>query len=139
MSKSSPGKYRTFVKDGKEYLSTRYALLRLELLEKISSIVGLLILVMVALVLVCTVWIYISAILIVLMQNAFGSLIPAFLIMGGFSLLMLIVVVLLKDQIIINPLVGRFSKILFDNVADEKDEDVEEIGKNEDEEDDEKE
>ena len=118
MSKSSPGKYKTLVKDGKEYLSTRYDLLRLELLEKISSIVGLLILVMIAIVLICTVWIYLSGILIVLMQNAFGSLIPAFLIMGGFSLLILIFVVLLKDRMIVNPLVRSFSKILFDHDAD---------------------
>ncbi len=122
MSKSSPGKYKTFIKDGKEYLNTRYDLLRLELLEKVSSVVALLILVMVGLVLISTVWVYISCILIVLMKDFFGSFIPAFLIMGGFSLLVLILVVLLKDKIILNPLIGRFSKILFDDFVDEEEE-----------------
>ena len=82
MGKSSSGKYRKFIKDGKEYLTTRYDLLRLELLEKTSSIVALLILVMIALVLITTVWVYISGILIVLMADAFGSYIPPFIIMG---------------------------------------------------------
>ena len=119
MGKSSPGKYKKFIRDGKEYLTTRYDLLRLELLEKISSIVALLILVMVALVLITTVWVYISGILIVLMADAFGSYILPFTIMGGVSLLVLAIVVLLKDKIILNPLIRIFSKILFSQTEDD--------------------
>ncbi len=121
MSKSSPGKYRTFIKDGKEYLNTRYDLLRLELLEKISSVISLLIMVMVALMLISSIWIYISCILIVLMEKAFGSFIPAFMVMGGVSVVALVVVILFKDQIILNPLIRRFSKILFDDAIEEDD------------------
>ena len=123
MGKSSPGKYKKFIRDGKEYLTTRYDLLRLELLEKISSIVALLILVMIALVLITTVWVYISGILIVLMANAFGNYILPFIIMGGVSLLILVIVVLLKDKIILNSLIRIFSKILFNQTeVDNEDE-----------------
>ncbi len=133
MSKSSPGKYKKIIKDGKEYLNIRYDLLRLELLEKVSSVVALLILVMIALVLVVTVWVYISGILIVLMAKAFGSLIPPFIIMGSASLLMLVAIVLLKDRIILNPLIRRFSKILFDH-TEEDDEDEPDENRNRDDE-----
>ena len=131
MGKSSSGKYRKFIKDGKEYLTTRYDLLRLELLEKTSSIVALLILVMIALVLITTVWVYISGILIVLMADAFGSYIPPFIIMGGASLLILAIVVLLKDKMILNPLIRLFSKILFNHTED-NDEDENDENRNED-------
>jgi len=131
MGKSSSGKYRKFIRDGKEYLTTRYDLLRLELLEKTSSIVALLILVMIALVLITTVWVYISGILIVLMADAFGSYIPPFIIMGGASLLILAIVVLLKDKIILNPLIRLFSKILFNHTEDD-DEDENDENRSED-------
>ena len=131
MGKSSSGKYRKFIRDGKEYLTTRYDLLRLELLEKTSSIVALLILVMIALVLITTVWVYISGILIVLMADAFGSYIPPFIIMGGASLLILAIVVLLKDKMILNPLIRVFSKILFNHTED-NDEDENDENKSED-------
>ena len=120
MSKPPYGKYKTFVQDGKEYLETRYDLLRLELLEKISSVVALLILVMIALVLVTSAWVYVSCILIMLMKDFFGSFIPAFLIMGGFDILLLIAVILLKDKFILNPLIARFGKILFDDSGNEE-------------------
>ena len=115
MSTSDQGKYKTFLRHGKEYLGSRYNLLRLELLEKLSSIVALLIFVMVALVLVTSVWVYISCILIVMMERAFGSFVPAFLIMGAISLTILVIIYFLKDQVILNPLIRRFSNILFDN------------------------
>ena len=131
MSKSAFGKYRKLIKDGKEYLNTRYDLLRLELLEKASSIVAVLILVMVALLLVGTVWIYISCILIVWMGNIFGSFIPAFLIMGGVNLLTLVLVFLLRNVIILNPLIRLFSKILFDNSGEKGEADEDEASLNE--------
>ena len=125
MGKSSSGKYKKLIKDGKEYLNSRYDFLRLELLEKISSIVALLILVMISLVLITTVWIYISGILIVLMANAFGGYILPFVIMGGASLLILAIIVLLKNRIILNPLIGLFSKILFNHIEDDSEDDKE--------------
>ncbi len=133
MTKSAPGKYKTFIKDGKEYLNTRYDLLRLELLEKVSSVVSLLILVMVGLLLISSVWIYIACILIVLMEKAFGSFIPAFMIMGGFSLIVLVLVALFRNQLILNPLIRRFSKILFDDVVAEEDEDEDNESENDEE------
>jgi len=123
---SSNGKYRKFIRDGKEYLFTRYDLLRLELLEKVSSIVAVLILAMVGLVLITTVWVYISCILIVWMESYFGNFIPPFIIMGSASLLILVLIILLRERLILNPLIKVFSKILFDHTEkddndDEKD------------------
>ena len=117
------GKYRKFIRDGKEYLFTRYDLLRLELLEKISSIVAVLILVMAALVLISTVWIYISCILIVWMESFFGSFIPPFIIMGSASLLILAMIILLREKIILNPLIKIFRKIMFGHPEQDEDDD----------------
>jgi len=120
MGKLSEGKYKKFLRDGKEYLFTRYDLLRLELLEKVSTILSVLILVMIGLVLFTTVWVYVSCILIVWMEGWFGSYIPPFLIMGGVSMLMFVVVFLLRERLILNPLIRIFSGILFDNVETEE-------------------
>ena len=128
MSESSLGKYKKIIRDGKEYLTNRYDLLRLELLEKISSIVALLILVMIALLLATTVWVYISGILIVLMADIFGSYMLPLIIMGSVSLLLLVIVVLLKNKIILNPLIKTFSKILFTPTEDDDEDENEENG-----------
>jgi len=117
------GKYKKFIRDGKEYLFTRYDLLRLELLEKISSIIAVLVLVMIGLVLITTVWVYVSCILIVWMESFFESFIPPFIIMGSVSLLVLAMLVLLREWLILNPLIKIFSKILFDNTQNDKNED----------------
>ena len=128
MSESSLGKYKKMIRDGKEYLTNRYDLLRLELLEKISSIVALLILVMIALLLATTAWVYISGILIVLMADVFGSYVLPLIIMGSVSLLLLVIVVLLKDKIILNPLIKTFSKILFTSTEDDDEDENDENG-----------
>ena len=124
MSKSSLGKYRKFIRDGKEYLSTRYDLLRLELLEKMVSIVAVVILAMVGLLLAISVWVYISCILIICMERFFESYIPPLIIMGGVNLLILLLVIILKNKIILNPLIKVFSRILFDNVPNDDDDDI---------------
>ena len=115
-------KYKTLINDGREYLHTRYDLLRLELLEKTSSLITLLILVMVGLLLAGSVWIYISCILVVWMADFFGGYATPLSIMGGLNLLMLCAVIVFRKQLILNPLIGRLSKILFDNFEEDMDE-----------------
>ncbi len=132
MSKEHQGKYKTFVKHGREYLNSRYDLLKLELLEKMSSIVALLIAVMIALVLAGSVWIYISCILIVWLEGLVGGYIPAFLIMGGFNLLLLLIIFLFKDRLILNPIIRQFGTILYDDpVVENEEEEEEENGEQE--------
>jgi hypothetical protein len=116
------GKYKKIIVDGKEYLNMRYDLFRLEMLEKLSSIVALMLFVIVALVLGVSVWAYISCILVIVLDSILGGFIPALAIMGGFNLLLLFVVFLLKDKLIVNPLIRRFSKIIFDRFGDDDEE-----------------
>jgi hypothetical protein len=116
------GKYKRIIVDGKEYLNMRYDLFRLEMLEKLSSITALLLFVIVALVLGVSVWAYISCILVIVIDRILDGFIPALAIMGGFNLLMLFVVFLLKDQLIVNPLIRRFSKIIFDRFGEDAEE-----------------
>ena len=125
MSVSPSGKYRKFISDGRAYLSTRYDLLRLELLEKMSSIVAVLMLAIVGILLAISVWVYVSGIFIVWMESYFGSYIPPLIIMGAANLLILVVIILFKERIILNPLIKVFSKILFDHSYQEEDDDDE--------------
>lgn len=122
VSKSAHGKYRKFIRDGRDYLHTRYDLLRLELLEKLSAIVAILILTMVGLALVVSVWVYVSCIFVVWMESRFDSFIPALLVMGGVNLVMLAVIFLMRERLILNPLISIFSKILFDPSGDDEQE-----------------
>ncbi|MDR2037515.1 MAG: hypothetical protein LBQ60_06290 [Bacteroidales bacterium] len=117
------GKYKTLLKDGKNYLDTRYDLFRLELLEKTSTIVAMVIVAVIVLLLLGSVWVYISCILIVLMEQAFGSFIPAFLIMGGATLLIMGFLLLFRKKLVLNPLIRSFSTIIFDRYLDDDDDD----------------
>ena len=120
MSKSSPGKYRKFVKDGKEYLFTQYDLLRIKVLEKSSSVVAVLIMVMIGIVLLTSVWVYASVIIIFVAARALNNFIVPVIIMGGINLLMFSVVVIFREKLILNPLIKIFSKVLFDNSDEEE-------------------
>lgn len=111
--------YQNFIKDSKEYLKTRYDLLKLELLEKMSKILALIVMIFIALVLILTALAYFSLALVVWMENFFGSLLPGFLIVGGFFLLLLIVIYCLRTKLFLNPLIGVLSGILFEEKREE--------------------
>ena len=132
MSKASPGKYRKFAKEGKEYLNTQFDLLRLNLLDKTASVVSVLILVMIGMIILTSVWVYASFLLIMYMERAFQSFGLPVIIMGSVNILMLAIVIIFRERLILNPLIKIFSKVLFENSRknsiydeDEEDEDDE--------------
>ena len=56
------------------------------------------------------------------MADFFGGYAAPLSIMGGLNLLMLCAVIVFRKQLILNPLIGRLSKILFDNFEEDMDE-----------------
>ncbi len=108
----TPNQYKQLLEDSKSYLQTRYDLLRLELLDKLSQILGLLILVFVAIVLLLVAVAYFSVALVAWMSTVMPTA-AACCILGGFFLLLLLVAYLLRNSLFINPLVRTLSQILF--------------------------
>lgn len=104
--------YRQLLNDGKRYLQTRYDLLRLELLEKLSRIIALLLMVFTSMILLLAAFFYFSFALMEWLGGLVGR-IPAVCIIGGFFLLLLLVGVILRRQLFLNPMIRLLSDILF--------------------------
>lgn len=114
MELSEDNKYQDFTHKAKDYIKTRYDLLKLELLEKTSRILSVLIMIIISLFLVLGALIYFSFALVSWMETVFGSMIPGFLIIGGVFLIILFLVYIFREKILINPLIRAISKILFE-------------------------
>jgi len=105
-------KIQQLIDDVKNYASTRYDILRLELLEKLSLIIGLLILILICVFLVLIAFAYFTISLAMWLSN-FISLAGAFCIIGAVFLVVTGVIVAMRERILINPLVKVLSGILF--------------------------
>ena len=110
--------YKKLLEDSKEYLKTRYDLLRLELLDKLSLILGLLVLIIVALFILLAAIAYFSVALVGWMATCMPVSV-ACCILGGVLLIVLAVIYLLRRQLFIDP----FVKILASSLFSPKEED----------------
>lgn len=110
--------YKKLLEDSKSYLKTRYDLLRLELLDKLSLILGMIVLIIVALFILLAAIAYFSVALVGWLATCMPVSI-ACCILGGVLLLMLLVVYLMRRQWFIDP----FVKILSSSLFTPKDED----------------
>ena len=106
--------YQKLLDDCKSYLNTRYDLLRLSLLAKLSKILGLILL---AIVVVLS----FGALALVFVLAQWLPLWASLLIIGGVFLLLLVLAILFRKQLFVNPLIGTLSTILFaDNSTGEE-------------------
>ena len=110
--------YKKLLEDSKSYLKTRYDLLRLELLDKLSLILGMIVLIIVALFILLAAIAYFSVALVGWLATCMPVSI-ACCILGGVLLLVLLVVYLMRRQWFIDP----FVKILSSSLFTPKDED----------------
>ena len=120
--------YKKLLDDTKAYLNARYDLLKLELLEKLSRIIGLVILALVVVLLVFGAFAFFGMALIFLLSKVVPLTISC-CILGAVFLLVILLAVLFKEKLFINPVVQQLSKILFaeatvDVVMPEKTEEV---------------
>lgn len=116
--------YKNLLKDAKEYISNRYDLLKIELLEKLAKILSAILMIFIAVALVLAALVYFSFAAVNVLNNYFGNNWTGFLIIGGCFLIILWVVFLLRKKIFLNPLIGILSGILFEEKREE-DEDEE--------------
>lgn len=108
----SDEQYQQLLSDSRSYLNTQFDLLRLNLLEKLSRIIGLILFALVAILLVFAIFGF-SAVAVAFVLAQWLPLWAAFLIIGGVFLLALILAIAFRKQWFINPIVCALSAILF--------------------------
>lgn len=104
--------YQQLFSDSKSYLKTRYDLLRLELLDKLSLILGILIAVIVALFLAFAAIAYLSVALVGWM-SLYLPIWASCCILGGVFLVVFAVLWYCRQAVFINPFIKLLSGILF--------------------------
>lgn len=105
--------YQKLLDETKEYVRLRYKLLKLDLLEKSSRIIALLIVILVAIVLAIGALTYFSLAIIHALEDLLGGLTLGYCIFGGLFVLLALIMFIFKDKLIINPLIKQLSEILF--------------------------
>ena len=118
--KPKDDKYLTFVKDAKEYIELQGDMLRLNLVEKVSQIISYLVVVIIGLFLGLTAFVYFSMAFVIWMQSFFGSMIPGFLILGAFFIVLLVLFFVFRDKLFVNPIIKKMSGILFNEIEEEE-------------------
>lgn len=111
LTKRSPRNART-AKDLASYLSQRYDLLKLELLEKSSQILSVVLSMLIVVVCALVVVIYLSNALVSWLTIALNAG-WAYTIVCGIFVLTIIIVLYKKDTLFVNPLIRKLSRILF--------------------------
>lgn len=112
--------YRKLYTDARNYLNTRYDLLRLELLDKMSRIIGLVLMAMIVILLVFAALGFFAFAIVFLLRSVMPMPV-ACCIMGAFYLVLIALVVAFRKQWFINPMVRTLSAILFqDNNPEEE-------------------
>lgn len=105
--------YKSFVKEVKDYVSLNYDLLRLNLVEKLSLIIALILSLFIGILLVITALVYFSLAFVHWTGTLFESLIPGFLILGGLFILLFIIFFSLRKRLFVNPMIKLLSSIIF--------------------------
>lgn len=97
----------------KEYLSLQFQLFKLNLAEKISQTLSLLIIIMSGTILLLASFVYLSIILVIQIGNYTGSFSTGLLIISSLFLLLFFLLFLFRKRLILNPIIRKMSKILF--------------------------
>lgn len=104
--------YKKLLSDCKDYLQIRYDLLRLELLDKLSWIIGLIVFVIVGSFLVMGAVAFFSVALVDVLDNMMPTWV-ACLILGALLLVILAILYSVRERLFINPFVKLLSSLLF--------------------------
>jgi len=107
-------------KDTKTYLSQRYDLLKLELLEKSTKLLSVILSMLIVIVCALVVLIYLSSAILHWLTTAIGAG-WAYTIMCGLFILIIIIILATKDVLFVKPLIRKFSRILYSEEADKTD------------------
>lgn len=102
------------IRDLKNYTDIRIDLLKLDVIEKVSRILSVFLVSILALLLLIVGLFYATMAFVYWTGPYFGSLVPGFGIVALFFLIMAFCMYLLRAKLFINPFVRIFSKIFFE-------------------------
>ena len=105
--------YKSLANNAKDYVDLQFQLLKLNVVEKTSQILSLLIVIIAGTILLTAAFVYFSMMFVLWMKTVTGSLTYGFLIIAAFFLLLFILFILLRKKLIINPIIKKMSAILF--------------------------
>ena len=105
--------YKSLANNAKDYVDLQFQLLKLNIVEKTSQILSLLIVIIAGTILLTAAFVYFSMMFVLWMKTVTGSLTYGFLIIAAFFLLLFILFILLRKKLIVNPIVKKMSTILF--------------------------
>ncbi len=112
--------YQRFLDEAKNYIGLRYRMLKLELLEKLSSIIAVLVLVLIVVVLLLAALTYFAIAAAYALKPILGGIGYSFCLLGGIFVILVAIIALLRKPLIVNPLIKSLSAILFnENEEDE--------------------
>ena len=100
------------IQDLKVYVSQRYDLLKLELMEKSSQILSIILSFLIVLVCALAVLIYLSSALISWLTMALNAG-WAYTIVCALFILIIVFVLMTKDKLFVKPLIRKFSRVLY--------------------------
>lgn len=104
--------YKKLLDDSKAYFNTRYDLLRLELLDKMSKIIGQIVLALVVVLLVFAALAFFGIGAMFLLSKVVPMPVSC-AILGGVFLLLIVLAIVFKEKLFINPMVRTLAGILF--------------------------
>lgn len=105
--------YKEVISELKSYASMRFDLIRLELLEKLSKIISLILLVFVCILVSIIIFTYLSILLLLWLNDVFSSMIPGVCIVAGVYAIALTAMIIFRKKFFLNPIVSALSKIIF--------------------------
>jgi len=115
---NNEGRYIKSWHDLKDYARLHYDLLCLNLLEKLSKIISMLLIFIVSLALSVIILIYFSLALAYKLSEMWENKMYAFLFVGGIYLIISLFLYVFREKIFVNPIVKHLSKILFEDSSD---------------------
>lgn len=102
------------IRELKNYADLRVDLLKLDIIEKVSRILSVFLVSILALLLLIVGLFYATMAFVYWTEAIFGSLVPGFGIVTLFFLAMALLMYLLRARLFINPFIRVFSKIFFE-------------------------
>lgn len=105
----------------KEYILLRFDLLKLNTVEKSSSVLSLIFGFLVGSLLIFLAVIFLSFAFIYWLGDLFGSMIPGLLIVGGFFILLFIFFYFFREKLLLNPIIRKMSALFFENDPNDDD------------------
>jgi len=112
--------YKSLAKNVKDYADLRIQLAKLQIVEKVSQILSLLVVIIASSILLMGAFLYLSMMFVVWLQTVTGSYAWGFLCVALFFVFLFFLFVIFRKKLIINPIIRKMSAIMFKEPEEEE-------------------